>query len=154
MLWDVRKATPADVSYIAPRLRKEDTEECHAATGLPNEDALMVGIKTARVVVGMDDKPIAIFGVEPLTETTGAVWMAATPALTEPPYITEFIRHSRAMCDKLHDEFPLLCNAVDARNTLHIRWLEWCGFIFINRHETYGHEKRPFLEFIRIKTNV
>lgn len=153
-LWSVRKATEQDVAYLAPRLRAEDTAECSAATGMSTYDALMAGLRHARVILGQDEKPIAIFGVQPITDFTGAVWMACTPELAQPPYVTEFIRQSRAMCDKLNEEFPLLCNAVDERNTLHIRWLEWCGFIFINRHQHYGHEKRPFLEFVRIIPHV
>lgn len=154
MLWSVRKATAEDIAYLAPRLRQQDEQECNAATGMSTYDALMYGLGGASVVLGSDGKPIAIYGVERLTGVTGAVWMAATPTLTQPPYITEFVKQSRVMCDRLNEEYPLLCNVVDERNALHIRWLEWCGFIFINRHPNFGPEKRPFLEFIRINMNV
>lgn len=154
MLWSLRKATAEDIRYLGPRLRSEDVAECRAGSGLPVEAALFEGLANAQVVLGLDNLPIAIFGVEPLSEITGAIWMTATPALTQAPYVGEFMRQSRAMCDTLNEQYPLLCNVVDARNTVHIRWLEWCGFIFINRHEAWGHEKRPFLEFIRIKQYV
>lgn len=153
-LWSTRKATAEDVAYLAPRLRTADKAEATAACGMSPHDALMAGLDHATVILGSDDMPIAIYGVQPLNGIAGAVWMASTPAMTEPPYVTEFIRQSRSMCDKLHADYPLLCNVVDERNTLHIRWLKWCGFIFINRHPTYGPEKRPFLEFIRINTHV
>ena len=39
---------------------------------------------------------------------------------------------------------------VDARNELHIKWLKFMGFKFIQRHENFGVAKLPFYEFLRI----
>ncbi len=79
----------------------------------------------------------------------GYVWMVATDRLVK--YQREFIRESRKWLDEAHEEYPMLGNFVDARNTLHIRWLDWMGFHFINRFEEWGFERRPFLQFVRIK---
>jgi hypothetical protein len=153
MEWQIREATASDVAHLAHRLRKEDADECRAASGLPVFDALMWGLAGAKVVVGQHGLPIAIFGVTRMTDVAGAIWLMATDELVS-TYATAFAKQSRPMCDQLNEEYPLLCNVVDERNAVHIRWLEWCGFIFINRHPEYGHEKRPFLEFIRIRPCV
>jgi hypothetical protein len=50
----------------------------------------------------------------------------------------------------LQQNYDVLFNLVDERNTLHIRWIQWCGFTFVNRHPALGAEQRPFLEFVRI----
>jgi hypothetical protein len=150
-LWSVRKAIAEDVAYLAPRLCEADIAECRAATGMSTYDALMAGLSGAEVVLDQTSTPIAIFGVARQDAISGLVWLTATPTITKPPYLSEFIRHSRGMCDRLNDGYPPLCNVVDARNALHIRWLKWCGFIFINHHQSYGPEKRPFYEFIRIR---
>jgi hypothetical protein len=74
--------------------------------------------------------------------------MVATDELLE--YQMKFLRRSRIYIELIQQEYPLLHNVVDARNELHIKWLKWMGFKFIQLHEEYGVEKRPFYEFIRI----
>ena len=39
---------------------------------------------------------------------------------------------------------------MDARNDLHIKWLKWMKFTFINKVNEFGYEKKPFYEFIKI----
>ena len=62
----------------------------------------------------------------------------------------EFLRQSRIHLANLHAMYPVLFNFVDARNTVHLRWLRWMGFTFISRNDNYGPEKRTFYEFVRI----
>jgi len=61
-----------------------------------------------------------------------------------------FIRNCKGVCDILQKDYQLLNNFVDARNTLHINWLKWMGFSFINKHQRYGVERRLFYEFVKI----
>jgi hypothetical protein len=51
---------------------------------------------------------------------------------------------------KVTEGYDVVYNNIDKRNTLHIKWLKWLEFSFIKEMPQYGHEKRPFLEFVRI----
>ena len=55
-----------------------------------------------------------------------------------------FLRHRRDVTDVLTKDYKILFNYVDAQNELHIKWLKWLDFTFINRHEKFGFRKDPF----------
>ena len=142
-----------DLDYIAPRLRKADKDECLAATGKEPlgilYQSLMLGdiTLTMRTPVG---ERVGLCGVAPSPfNNAGVVWMCATDAIMK--HQMAFLRRSKAALDYLGADYDVLHNCVDARNTVHIKWLKWMGFSFINKHETYGVEQRPFYEFIRIR---
>ena len=78
----------------------------------------------------------------------GAVWMLCSPKILK--YRRRFAKESRQWIEAMHQRYDLLWNVVDERNAVHIRWLTWCGFTFINRHETLGVAQVPFLEFVRV----
>ena len=61
-----------------------------------------------------------------------------------------FLRQSKEVLRELHHQFILLFNEVDARNTVHIRWLRWMGFTFVRYRPNYGTEGRPFYEFCKV----
>jgi hypothetical protein len=46
--------------------------------------------------------------------------------------------------------YTLIGNVIDERNRVHLRWLKWMGFTFVQRIPEYGVQHRPFLEFIKI----
>jgi len=145
----------ADARALAPYLRKEDRDEIMAAVGLTPLQALPLCAAVSDPcwsMIGDDGAIIGMFGVAPThDELSGAVWMLAADALTQPRHAFQFLRQCRQWVDEMQARFPLLYNFVDARNTVHIRWLRWCGFTFINKHPEWGHEKRPFFEFVRIQ---
>ena len=62
----------------------------------------------------------------------------------------DFLRQSRIELKKVHKEFPVLFNYIDARNTVHLRWLKFMGFTIIKKLEIFGYEGRPFYEFVKI----
>tara|TARA_B100000530_G_scaffold75944_1_gene45326 strand:+ start:1845 stop:2078 length:234 start_codon:yes stop_codon:yes gene_type:complete len=66
---------------------------------------------------------------------------------------TRFLRESRKYADEMQENYPLLWNFVDAKNTVHHRWLQWLGFTLIRKIK-YGVLQGDFYEFARIKTNV
>jgi hypothetical protein len=93
---------------------------------------------------------VALAGVSPTkTPDVGQVWMVATDQLLD--HQKEFLRYTHSFIDKLHDHYPLLFNWVDARNTVHLKWLKWSGFTFINYHEKWGPLGLPFYTFVRIR---
>ena len=147
-----REYRESDAEYIAQHLRTADLGEIQASAGADPLAAIRFCAAASGIlctIVGQH--PAAIYGVVPVDDITGAVWLLGTDELTAPPLRRQFLTESRAYLDRLHDFRPLLFNYVDERNTLHIRWLKWVGCTFINRHEKYGFEQRPFLEFVRIK---
>lgn len=75
--------------------------------------------------------------------------MFGSDALTVNPLRSQFLRECRRYLAGMEQLYPVLFNLIDERNTVHMRWLRWMGFTFIRR-TTYGHEQRPFLEFIKL----
>ena len=149
----MRISTHEDINYLAPRLREADKQECLATTGQMPIDvlhtALLLGDLTLTLTTP-EGKRVGLCGVTPSPYTNaGVIWMCATDELLK--HQMAFLRRSKAALDYLSSGYDVLHNCVDARNEVHIKWLKWMGFTFINKHETYGVEQRPFYEFIRIK---
>jgi hypothetical protein len=62
----------------------------------------------------------------------------------------EFLRQSRIELKKLQKLYPVLFNYIDARNTVHLKWLLYMGFTVIQKHEVFGYSGLPFYEFVKI----
>ena len=142
-----------DLDYIAPRLRQADRNECLAATGKEPLGILYQSLLLGDITLTMrtpEGERVGLCGIAPSPfSNAGVVWMCATDAIMK--HQMAFLRRSKAALDYLGADYDVLHNCVDARNTVHIKWLKWMGFSFINKHETYGVEQRPFYEFIRIR---
>ncbi|WP_018123373.1 hypothetical protein [Desulfovibrio oxyclinae] len=153
----VRPATIEDIKVLAPQLRSADVEEVRAAIGeysVAYLERAFYASDPCYVMLGEEGDLVGIYGVvpNPLQLNSGAVWMHCTDTLEKYPF--QFLRRSREGADRLHDTYDLLYNFVDARNTVHIKWLRWSGFKFINYHPNHGKGKRPFYEFVRIRPCV
>jgi len=152
-----RPARYGDVLSMALRLREEDRAELRAASGLSPLDALEHSFAaTVNPYVGVDegDRPVCMGGVVPFPGCSlrGVVWAVATTDVER--HRVSFLRRSIPWVKRWQAQFPILTNAVDERNSVHIEWLRWLGFTFIARHPAYGAERRPFLEFVRIDPRV
>jgi hypothetical protein len=147
----VRPSESSDVDWLAPRLRRADLNEIAAYTGTTAKDALIHGYEhSIKCFTGVcDDKPFIMFGASPVQEDVGSVWLLGTDDLLKARI--PFLRQSKHWVNVLHEDFPLLFNYVDARNSVHIRWLKWLDFKFINLHGSFGVGQLPFYEFVRIK---
>ena len=145
-----RLSTLEDIKYLAPRLRQADKEEILASVGLTPYEALMIGYLENVIVftiVNKNNEPVAIFGINDVGNNVGAIWLVATNKLKDIQY--SFLRENKKVIDFLNTKYKILWNFVDCRNSLHIKWLKWCGFKFINKQK-YGVLNKPFYEFIRI----
>ena len=92
-------------------------------------------------------------GVVPSADAeVGQAWMLGAPVLRK--YSIQFLRGCAPLVSGWHEKYPVLFNFVDERNTLHIKWLRWLGFVFVQRYEVFGVERIPFLEFVRLHDNV
>jgi hypothetical protein len=98
-------------------------------------------------IVNPKDEPVGIFGVNNAGNNVGAIWLLATNDLSTAQI--SFLRQCREVVKVLNTKYKILWNFVDCRNSLHIKWLKWCGFKFINK-QNYGVLNKPFYEFIRI----
>ena len=145
-----RLSTLEDIKYLAPRLRTSDKEEILASVGLTPYEAMMIGYLENVIVftiVNKNNEPVAIFGINDVGQNVVAIWLVATDKLKDIQY--SFLRENKKVIDFLNTKYKILWNFVDCRNSLHIRWLKWCGFKFINK-QNYGVLNKPFYEFIRI----
>ena len=145
--------TVEDIDFVAPRLRKADYNECMASTGQKPRGVLHRSLDLGDISLTLrapNGDRVGLCGVvpSPLAEA-GVVWMVATDDIYQ--HQTTFLRNSKRALKHLSEDYLVLFNCVDARNSLHIKWLRWMGFTFINKHENYGAEKRLFYEFVRIK---
>lgn len=152
----LRPTSVNDVTYLAPRLRKADYNECLAATGREPLCVLLDGLRLGDqtfTMVAPTGVPVGMVGVgKSIIPDAGVIWLCATPDIEK--YQITFLRNSKAVLKQLQQDYLALHNCVDARNELHIKWLKWMGFTFIKKHERWGFEQRPFHEFVRIKTDV
>lgn len=147
-----RLATLEDVRDVVSRLRPSDEEECRAMYGVsPASFFNTLGFDPDNTYVIFNDKGlnVALAGVGPRPDNSAMIWMVATPELLN--HQLEFLRYSRTFIEEVGAPYDLLFNWVDARNTVHIKWLQFCGFVIIRYHEQYGAEGVPFYEFVRIR---
>jgi hypothetical protein len=147
----VRPSKLVDCESVADNIRPADRREVAAHLGLSPYDSLRGGVAISRpcYTVELSGEPIAIFGVAPaLDEKVGIVWLLGTPKIET--ISTQFLRHSRKWLAFVGRDYEVLTNFIDARNTVHLRWLKWLGFSFVSRRAQHGVEKRPFYEFVRI----
>lgn len=152
---EVHPTKPEDALLMAPRMRQADIDEVRAASGLEPLEGLQRGIEASVecYTAWIGNSPIAIFGIsETDNKSIGCVWMLGTDIIKE--HRIEFLRKSIEWRDEFQNTYSVLFNNIDARNTVHIKWLQWLGFTFINHFPEYGAELRPFYQFVRINTNV
>ena len=145
-----------DAESLAPRLREADKQEIYALLGIEPEPALETCIRSSRECYSVrdleTDEPLAVFGTSPNGEDTGygMIWFLGSGDLFKKNQVS-FLRNSEFWVQKLFEKYDLLYNVVDARNTLHIRWVKWWKFKFIADIPEFGFEKRPFRQFYRRK---
>ncbi len=145
----IRPSTLEDAQFIAANMRQADREECEAQMGLPPSLVIPNVIGRPNVWTWeVDGEPVAMGGVDASIPLVGVIWMTSTDAITK--HRIKFLRETcEPMLQRLHQDYPILTNLVDARNTLHQRWLRWLGFKFLRRIEKWGAHSIPFLEFAR-----
>ena len=140
-------ATPEDCAQLAPNLRQADRDEVLAASGKAPLAALLHGYMESSecYAVRCGGQAIAIFGVVNLGGGEGAPWLLGSDAILS--HWREFVRHSRQELERIRQPYRRLWNFVDARNTLHRRWLAWLGAEETELEPHYGVARLPFWRF-------
>ena len=131
--YNIALATKADAIYVGANLRAADIDELEATFG-PGRKQVATTVQAWRVsrdttFVGLaDEEPICLFGLgtPSLLSDVGCPWMLGTDKVGF--YSRAFLRHSRRVVALWSEQFPILRNYVDARNTDAVRWLQWVGF--------------------------
>lgn len=147
----IREATVEDVPGLISDLRQADLCELRAASKYTPEENLLIGISSgyAEVACLPEGTPAAIFGVSHGgVPDLGVIWMVATNRFMEVQ--VQFLRECRGHIERLGQDYKALYNFTDARNSVHHRWLKWCGFTFLNKRENFGTGGESFYEFVRL----
>ncbi len=146
----LRKASLKDFKFVVDNMRVMDKIEAMYQTGMSPEDALsftFMGSEINMAIADDNDQPIGLAGVQ----KDGCIWCVATDDLYDnKKYRIQLIRQGREWVDNLLGSYKILYNYVYAENTSAIKWLKSLGFTFVNLHEEYGQQKKPFYEFLRI----
>jgi hypothetical protein len=152
----IREARVADAVALAPRLREADRRECIANTGITPEFILPHSVATPGSTWALEanGECIGLFGVDTVFghPQFGIIWMVTSDEILK--HRRQLLRDTPVLLDKIHQTYPLLGNHVDARNTVHIRWLKWLGFSMLRVLPEFGAERRPFIEFAKLGTNT
>lgn len=125
----IRKTKPQDVAHVAAYLRPEDEQEVRSLTGLSPLQALTIGaIHSPDCITGFtpEGEPAVIAGVVPMGDGTGSVWMLCTPAIKG--NVRELVATARLWVAAMLHKYGTLTNVVDARNTVHLRFVSHLGF--------------------------
>jgi hypothetical protein len=152
----VRAYEPGDEVYIAACLRRADLQELSALSDRSPAEILREGGMNSLpscTIVGNSGLSAGMFGVVDEGAGSGRIWLMGTDELVTKPLLHQFIRQSKSYFYGLELRYKLLHNRIDERNTIHIRWLQWLGFTFIQRIPEHGVQRRPFLEFIKLCAN-
>lgn len=145
----VTPATMDDVRELAPIVRDSDRDEIWATSRRCPEAALTTCLKMSDTAwaARMNGDLICMFGVASLSliTKTGTPWMISSDHLTK--YSFAFLGHCRQYIAEMLEDYPVLVNHVDARNTASKLWLRWVGFDVQPYPEPYGVLEKPFHKF-------
>lgn len=141
----VRDAVYEDTASLAPRLRAEDVTELYYATGKTPLQVLRKSYELSNKcwAVIYKEKVIALFGVSDAGKV-GVPWMLASDELKD--IKKSFLRECKDYVARMGEGHDLLTNYVWVGNEIHIQWLKWLGFTFLDPIE-YGFAKKPFMQF-------
>jgi hypothetical protein len=119
----------AMVSDLAPRLRPADADELRANGREPLEGLRRAASLSAHLdaILAPDGRPIALYGFVDLGAYLACPWLLGSEDLVT-KHRAWFIRQSPAIVSSGDYRWSSFWNRVDARNTVHVRWLRWVGF--------------------------
>jgi len=123
-----RKSILHDVCELAPNLAFADKREVETL-GHTSEQSLLAGYLYStycRSIIDAHGHVVAMYGITPLSEVMGQVWMLGSEKLKK--VSRPFLRQNRDEIKIMHVLYPHLCNIIDSRNEAHLRWIDWCGF--------------------------
>ena len=150
-----RQAQLGDAAVLGPILRTADRLEIQAYVGRDATETLRDGIVSSDpcwAVTDEHDAPMALFGVVPDRDASrsGMIWLLGSDRLADHQF--EVLRLSRHWIARLHERYDHFWNYIDVRNDVHVQWVRWCGFRFVQLVEHHGVEQRPFWRIERSRS--
>ena len=136
-----------DLTYLYLNIRYEDKREVETL-GYKVDQVLALSFgnsQICRTIIDNRGRVVGIYGVVPLSDKCGQVWMLGTHGLVK--IKTAFLKQSRSEVEGMNKVFPHLCNIIDSRNEVHLKWIKWCGFKIIGE-KVINNVK--FYEFTRL----
>lgn len=144
--WNIiRPYAQGDLSRVWEDLREDDLREVGKFDPVGLEETLSeMGAKMK--TWDTDEGPVGVIGSTPTDNPmVGLVWCLASNAAV--PRWRFHVREIEGLLQWCAEDYHVLANFKDARNTVQIKWLKKVGFTFIKRHEMDGH---TYIEFLRI----
>ena len=140
-----------DVYELAPHLRQDDINEVQAL-GFKPEQSLLQGFIYSDTCYSAkyQGKTIGMFGATNynLPDKWGSVWFLGSDETMKFP--VAFIKEGKKLLKQAFQKYDIMVNAVDSRNTSHIRYIEHIGLIISNPIMINEYK---FLQFYGIKNN-
>lgn len=148
---EYRSATLPDCYFVGNNLRQADQNEIRSLGKDPVE-SIVSGYVYGDICLAAvaDGEPIAILGRVPVLKNPkiASVWMVGTEGIFTHRY--KVLRDSRVVLGRLFTGFDALCNHVDSRNELHIKWLRWLGFSFLRSTSAISVDGTVYYEFAKV----
>lgn len=141
------KATKDHIAPIAEDMRDMDALEVKCLGSLPLK-ALSDGLENSHfvfTVLDLKDNPLAMFGSGGKLNDAGYIWLLANNNFK----VTrkDFVRVSKAWIRTIVSPFKFCGNLVHSQNKQALRWLKYCGAIFLSEQKIGNH---LFYEFVII----
>ena len=150
----LRPSKLEDLESLSKNLREEDAREITAQSGASPKGGLLYSYfmsKPCLTTISRHCHVMSMGGVVPDGKTAGRIWLLGCKAMFDDGIDKRwFLRESKKTLAIMQNKYPVLFNMVDARNEVHVKWIQWLGFTFIKKHLHWGPENRLFYEFVRI----
>ena len=150
MDFQIYPATRSDAVSLAPRLRESDVKEMMAAYGIEPQAALLESLEVSDPdmcwTAKLDGVAEVMFGVNEIADGIGGIWMLGSDAIYSNS--RDFMRHCWSHLAIMHTRYPYLTNFVDVRHRAALIWIRRLGFTPTQFLPEFGHEKRPFIQYV------
>lgn len=127
----IKKSTREDAACLSDNLREADIREIYRASKRTPLVALCNGLRSSRCFTAhFEGHPVMMFGLmeDKSDPTIASVWALGTDWITENPL--KFQRVTNKVLPLMSDGYSVIGGLVDAKNTVHVRWLIANGFEF------------------------
>ena len=136
-----------DVLNMQDNLTADDVVEIEAM-GMTSLECLTASYNDSiyKYTCKVKGVPVCMFGLNPdsLLGDKAKIWMLATDELKT--IQRRFARHSKEVVREYLEDYPLLYNYIDVRNTESIKWLKWLGAKMLHA-VPYGINGESFFYF-------
>lgn len=142
-------AKPHHIAALAANLRVCDREELRLSIGGADPYDHILGLwidgGTSEAILTDSGVVAGMWGTNPgPSDGVGLIWMLGTPAISG--IALPFLRACPGRIEQAHDAYDILACTPWRENTLHLAWLNWCGFTAFDP----GHG--PFIGYTHVRS--